>query len=175
MKTVKKVTGRKNLKSSLICLWSLHNGMACIQTTNALILPPSLPYNDGEIGTVVRKYLNAQLWGGHRLKVETGIPRRGAREHPWGLSVVVANPENGCWQLSLSEALRSRQVYRQEYHEALRQWFTWSGVYLELQCGFGFDVDLDWAFLLVDWSGSTVVLTLGAPDLYPIWTAAEEE
>ena len=41
--------------------------------------------------------------------------------------------------------------------------------------GFGFDVDLDWAFWLVDWSGSTVDLTLGAPDLYPIRTAAEEE
>jgi len=27
----------------------------------------------------------------------------------------------------------------------------------------------------VDWSGSIVDLTLGAPDLYPIWTAAEEE
>jgi len=46
---------------------------------------------------------------------------------------------------------------------------------LELQCGFGFDVDLDWAFWLVDWSESTVDLTLGAPDLYPIQTAAEEE
>jgi hypothetical protein len=28
---------------------------------------------------------------------------------------------------------------------------------------------------LVDWSGSTVDLTLGALDLYPIRTAAEEE
>ena len=32
--------------------------------------------------------------------------------------------------------------------------------------GFGFDVDLDWAFRLVDWSGSMVNLTLRAPDLY---------
>jgi len=44
---------------------------------------------------------------------------------------------------------------------------------LELQCGFGFDVDLDWAFWLVDWGGFAVNLTLGAPDLYPIRTAAE--
>ena len=46
---------------------------------------------------------------------------------------------------------------------------------MEVQYGFGFDVDLDWAFWLVDWSRSTVDLTLGAPDLYPIRTAAEEE
>ena len=64
--------------------------------------------------------------------------------------------------------------------------FHWQGdkhsavIYLE-RClfgapiGFDFDVDLDWAFLLVDWSGYTVNLTLGAPDLYPIRTAAKDK
>jgi len=46
---------------------------------------------------------------------------------------------------------------------------------LELLAGFRFDLDLDSAFRLVDWSGFEVDLTLGAPDLYPIRTAAEEE
>ena len=42
-------------------------------------------------------------------------------------------------------------------------------MWIRLRCGFGL------AFWLVDWSGSTVDLTLGAPDLYPTRTTAEEE
>ena len=41
--------------------------------------------------------------------------------------------------------------------------------------GLGLDVDLESGPRLVDWSGSEVDLALGAPDLYPIRSEAEEE
>ena len=46
---------------------------------------------------------------------------------------------------------------------------------MELLAGFKFDLDLDSAFRLVGWSRFKVDLTLGAPDLYPIRTATENE
>jgi len=155
--------GKQNTPSRCI---RLKAGADCVDNVNASLLVSNLSFL-AMAGVIIDNQRNTRFQLGTRDALS---PRR----TPCGLPSALAQVRNSELVVLMTRITSHGGTAGSRSHPAT-QWKDWTGVYLELLVGFSFDLDLDLAFRLVDWSGSNIDLTPGAPDLYPIRTAAEEE